>query len=136
MSPSKFLRATAVAVLLAFMPACSALLVTPLDQSTLPSSERPRCTSVAAAPMLDALVGVLGVAAAAVGIRAMAGEDAYGSHELGAIVLAGGGTLGLTFGASAYGGFSQTSECATEQRKWDGAHGTAPAASAHAAYLP
>jgi len=138
MCPSKLLRATACAILLAFTPACSALFVNPLDQSTLPSSsERPRCTSAAAAPALDSIVAVLGVVVATMGIRGMAGEDVYGSHEIGAYALMSGSVLGLTFGASAYGGFSQTTECATVQRKWDEAHGVAaPTSRAQAAYLP
>jgi hypothetical protein len=138
MCPSKLLRATACAALIAFMPACSAMLVTPLDHSTLPSSEeKPRCTSIAAAPLADAMVAVLGVAVAAIGVRALAGEDTYGSHGLGTMAIVTGGLVGVTFGGSAYGGFSDTGECAIAQRKWDEAHvGAERARREHPDYLP
>lgn len=138
MCPSRSLRATACALIFAFLPACSAMLVTPLEASTMPSSqERPECTSVAAAPLLDSLVAVAAAGLAVLGAEALAGEDNYGSHSVGAVALVGGGTLALTFGGSAYGGFSQTSECSAAQQQWDEAHaGGARVARAHADYLP
>jgi hypothetical protein len=136
MSSSSILRATACAILLAFTPACSALFVTGPDESTMPYREPVKCTSAPAAPLFDALVAALGTVLLVGGIDGVTDGTETGKN-LGGVALLFGGTIGLTFGASAYGGFSQVHNCNQAKAQVAKARGGgAPAPRAQAAYLP
>ena len=136
MSSTRFLRATACAILFAFLPACSAAFVTGPDESTMPYREPVQCTSVAAAPVVDALVATLAAVLIVGGIDGLTDGTETGKQG-GAFVLLVGGAIGLPFGVSAYGGFSRVHECNQAKAQAAKTHAAeARVTREHAAYLP
>jgi hypothetical protein len=136
MSSTRLLRATACAILFAFLPACSALFVTGPDPSTMPYRAPVKCTSEPAAPMLDVIIAAAGTALAIAGGRGMS-DDRDSNHDLGIMGLTAGSMIALAFGGSAYGGFDQVHDCNEAQAQAAKARtAEARVTRSHAAYLP